>query len=276
MVNNFSDFDITNAKLDEFNTWKTHKVYDSVDNCNENGVLNFKVRLVAKGFWDDNPDILCDSPTCSKESMRLVKPPKEVDCQDTTLWKLNSTIYRLNDASISWYLNVKKELIGLGVIYVKSDPAVFICHTQSKTNGLLCTDLDDFLFGGTELFLNKVFNPIKHVFTIGSEHCTAFNYLGLNISQSNLEIMIDEVNYIKSVDNIAISNDRKKQKYDLLCKEENDNIRTLVWQLDSITGQTRPDLAFEVCQLSSILNHSKVDGILKAFFPFQQDLFGKQ
>ena len=34
-VNNFSDFDITNAKLDELNKWKTHKFYDTVDNCNE-------------------------------------------------------------------------------------------------------------------------------------------------------------------------------------------------------------------------------------------------
>ena len=38
-----------------------------------------------------------------------VKPPKEADCQDTTLWKLNTTTYRLDDASISWYLNVEKE-----------------------------------------------------------------------------------------------------------------------------------------------------------------------
>ena len=30
-VNNFSDFDATNAKLDELNKWKTQKVYDKVD-----------------------------------------------------------------------------------------------------------------------------------------------------------------------------------------------------------------------------------------------------
>ena len=111
---------------------------------------------------------------------------------------------------------------------------------------------------GTELFLNKVINPITSVFTIGSEHCAAFKYLSLNISQPNLGIIIDQVNYI------TISNNRKNQKDDLLCKEKNDNIRTLVGQLGWITGQTRPDLAFEVCQLSSILNHSKVDYILKA------------
>ena len=37
-----------------------------------------------------------------------VKPPKEAHCHDTTLWKLNTTIYGLDDASRSWYLNVKK------------------------------------------------------------------------------------------------------------------------------------------------------------------------
>ena len=47
---------------------------------------------------------------------------------------------------------------------------------------------------------------------MGSEHCAAFKYLGLHISQSNLEIIIDQVKYIKSVDYTAISNDRKKQK----------------------------------------------------------------
>ena len=118
--------------------------------------------------------------------------------------------------------------------------------------------------GELNFFFNKVINPIKRVFTIGSEHCAAFMYLSPNISQSNSEITIDQINYIKSIDYIAISNNRKNQKDDLLCKEENDNIRTLVGQLGWITGQTRPDLAFEVCQLNSILNHSKVDDILKA------------
>ena len=45
----------------------------------------------------------------------------------------------------------------------------------------------------------------------------------------------------------------------MLCKEENDNIRTLVKQLGWIAGQTRPGLGFNVCQLNSIVNRSKVD-----------------
>ena len=37
-----------------------------------NGQLNVEACLVAKGFQEYNSDILSDSPTCSKESMRLV------------------------------------------------------------------------------------------------------------------------------------------------------------------------------------------------------------
>ena len=180
------------------------------------------------------------------------------------LWKLNTTIYGLSDALRSWDLNVKKELIELGAIVSKYDPVIFIWYNQSKVNELLCTLVDDFLFGETELFLNKVINPIKHVFTIESEHFAAFMYLGLNTSQCHSEIAMDQVNYIKSVDYIAISNDRKNRKDDLLCKEETDNLKTLVAQLVWIAGKTRPDLAFKVCQLRGILNHSKVDYILKA------------
>ena len=90
---------------------------------------------------------------------------------------------------------------------------MFVWHNQSKINGLLCTYVDDFFFGGTELFLINIINPIKPVFTIGSEQCATFKYLGLNISQSNLEIIIDQVDYIvKSVYYIAISNARKKRR----------------------------------------------------------------
>ena len=150
---NFSEFDITNAKLDELNKWKENKVYDTFNDCDEkfidlrwvlseksiNGELKVKARLVAKGFQEENPDVLSDSPTCTKESMRLilnivaskrwlcwsidikaaflqnrnigriiyVKPPKEANCKSNTLWKLNTTIYGLNDASRSWYLKVR-------------------------------------------------------------------------------------------------------------------------------------------------------------------------
>ena len=45
-----------------------------------NGELNVKVRLVTKGFQEDNSDILKDSPTCSKESMQLTSTSSKWLC----------------------------------------------------------------------------------------------------------------------------------------------------------------------------------------------------
>ena len=145
-----------------------------------------------------------------------MKPPKEANSDPNKLWKLNTTIYGINDTSRSWYLYVKSELTKLGAKTCQSDPSVFV-------------------------FLRKIF-------TTGEEHCKAFKNLGLNINQYNTEIMLDQNEYIDSLDYINISKNRKQQKNDKLSSDEIDELRSLVGQLGWVAGQTRPDLAFEVCQ----------------------------
>ena len=193
-----------------------------------------------------------------------MKPPKEANSDPNKLWKLNTTIYGLNDASRSWYLNVKSELTKLGAKTCQSDPSVFVWHSNAKLNGILCTHVDDFLFGGTQIFLENIIAPLKKIFTIGEEHCKAFKHLGLNINQCNTEIILDQNEYIDSLDYINISKNRKQQKNDKLSSDEIDELRSLVGQLGWVAGQTRPDLAFEVCQLSSSINHSTVNDLIKA------------
>ena len=61
-----------------------------------------------------------------------------------------------------------------------------------------------------------------------------------------------------------ISNDWKLHKNDSLADSEKDDLRNRIGQLDWVSGQTRPDLAFENCQLNSITHHRIVDNLLKA------------
>ena len=69
----------------------------------------------------------------------------------------------------------------------KSDPVVFTWHIDNKSSSILYKD---------EFFKNNVIEPLKGIFNIGSEFCTAFKYLGLNISQSDKEIILDQNFYI--------------------------------------------------------------------------------
>lgn len=119
----------------------------------------------------------------------------------------------------SWYLNFRKELIDLNTVVCQSGPSVSARHVQAKLNGLLSTHLDDFPFGGTQLLKNSVIAPIKCTFTIAAWHCGAFKYVGLNINQSSVKIILDQIDYIKSLEYIDIPNDRKKIKKTHICQK---------------------------------------------------------
>ena len=145
MIVNNKDLDsITAAKEKELKNWRDNAVYCEVENEGQNtvscrrvietkkidGLDVTKARLVAQGFEDDEAKgRRKDSPTCSKESLRITlaliaaskwncksmdirraflqgnslereiftKPPKEADSQG--ICRLNKCVYGLNEAS---------------------------------------------------------------------------------------------------------------------------------------------------------------------------------
>lgn len=97
------------------------------------------------------------------------------------------------------------ELLGLGAIVSQLDPSVFVWYKKSQLNGWLYTCIDDFLFRGNQHFLNDI-SLCKYTFTIGVDHCVAFQCVGLAIIQSDNDIIPDQVDYINSLEFIDISN----------------------------------------------------------------------
>ena len=59
-----------------------------------------------------------------------LKPPKEAHTKK--IWKLNTTVYGLNDASRAWYLCVKEELLKTDGIKSSYDNAIFYWHHNNR------------------------------------------------------------------------------------------------------------------------------------------------
>lgn len=252
-----------------------------------------KARLVARGFEEKSADILKDSPTCSKQCFRLMLtivvskgwdchcidvkaaflqgkminrdvyllPPREYS-KTGFVWKLKKCVYGLTDASRTWYLRVKEELLNLNVQVSKFDCSLFYWWYEGELQGLLTIHVDDICWGGSPMFQEKVIKPLYNVFQIGSESSSSFVYLGLNLQQNTESIHIDQYPYVQGL--VPIELDRNRKRDEKLNSSEQSSLRRFVGQMNWLATQTRPDILFDCCSLMSSVSSATVGELHKA------------
>ena len=67
----------------------------------------------------------------------------------------------------------------------KYGPGLFMYQYRGTLHGLLVTHIDDFLRGGSHVFVENVIKPLHKIFEIGSVNKKAFRYLGLYLKQGD-------------------------------------------------------------------------------------------
>ena len=110
--------------------------------------------------------------------------------------------------------------------------------------------MDDFAYCGTYQWERTVVDSLKKTFKISTSARGAFRYVGLNVLQSKKGIKVDQNSYIAKIQPIYLESDRTKEIDSELSK----------WA----TSQTRPDVAFEGCQVGNYGKHPTVRNILEA------------
>ena len=246
------------------------------------GNFTVKARLVARGFEDIHNQGKNDSPTCAKDTMRIaltlmaskqwkcmsldvksaflqssqlerdifLVPPKEANTNK--LWKLNKAVYGLNEASRKWYHRLSEELLKLGMKKSRYDEALFYWKKNDVLEGIITIHVDDFLFGGTTQFHKDIFESIKSIFEISKISDTPLKYLGLNLTQDENKITLDQYDYIVSLQEVEIVDNKQNDRP--LDKNEHRNYRGICGSLNWLSTQSRPDIAFDVAMLSAKLN----------------------
>nr|XP_039274020.1 uncharacterized protein LOC120347974 [Styela clava] len=209
-----------------------------------------KARLVVRGFEKDClSELKTDSPTCSKESLRLVlallaqknwspktmdiktaflqgkslerdifiKPPDQKILKRNVVWPLKKCVYGLTDASMYWYESVKETLLKLGARISVVDPALFY-YFDHDLKGVIALHVDDFLWGGSEEFERKFIKSLREQFKSGSE-------------------LLIEADVLK--------------------------VRSLLGQILWVSNQTRPDVSFASSTLTSALKNCSVKTVIE-------------
>ena len=65
----------------------------------------------------------------------------------------------------------------------KYDEAIFYWRSQDILQGIISCHVDDFCWGGTELFKKKVIDVIKAKFHMSQEESLVFKNVGIHLSQ---------------------------------------------------------------------------------------------
>ena len=262
----------------------------------DNNLSIIKARLVARGFEENMlQEQRRDSPTCTKDSLRtvmsvvasynwecnaidiksaflqgdpierevFVRPPKEF-LQRGTVWKLKKNIYGLNDASRAWYFTMKKFLISVGMKMCSVDSAVFYYIHDGKLGGVVCMHVDDIFWAGTTHFSDSVITAIHRKFNVGSGSAGKFKYIGLEIKGYDDHITMSQNDYVQDLKPIQMDHKMKANRSSLLSDEELEEYRVVVGQLMWLANQTRPDIAFEVCELSTHCHNATVEDEINA------------
>ena len=94
----------------------------------------------------------------------------------------------------------------------------------------------------------SVIKPLKEAFKISSEHHNLFKFLGIDVQRDGTVIEIDQSIYAENIEYIKCDN--MKDRHRFLTEDEKGPLRSTIGQLCWLSNQTRPDIAYDVCQLS--------------------------
>jgi hypothetical protein len=160
---------------------------------------------------------------------------------------------------------LKQVLLNLGMQVSHLDPALFYWWNKGVFSGVMCIHVDDILLAGTESFHETVVQAMKREVVVGTEtDASTFKYIGVNIVQNGRDIYLHQDDYVDSLEEMRISKERASRRTDRLGKLELENYRALVGQLNWLGTQTRPDISFDVCELSSLMTRATVDDSFKS------------
>ena len=172
---------------------------------------------------------------------------------------MKTCVYGLSDAPRSWYVRIRDEFEKLKVKTSIYDHALFFWHEDGILQGIIASHVDDFMFGGSKVFISEVINPLQEIFCISHEEAIMFKYTGLHIKQCLSEIQEDQRGYVESIKPIALGKKRSTQKYDDLNQDEREEFRTIYGQLNWVLRNTRPETSYDTCILSNAMKTCKVE-----------------
>ena len=295
--------DVVDVKMAELDKLRINNVYEEVRDLDQptvgvrwvltknSNTGKPKARLVALGYQENSTGIRKDSPTCNKDTVRILlmlsstknwkirhidvqsaflqgkditrdvflKPP--VEAETAYLWKLKKCIYGLADGPRMWYVELRDTLVKLGTKVSVYDESFTYFHFEGALAGIMAVHVDDLIFSGNDIFEMKVIEGLKQKFKLSVEAETSLVYTGLEIKQASSFISLSQLNYINQISEIKIDQARIRHNDIGINDAERVQLRSVCGQLLWVATQSRPDVSYANCIASNAITSGKISDL---------------
>ena len=91
----------------------------------------------------------------------------------------------------------------------------------------------------------------------------SFKYIGLIIETFEDGVCVDQCQYASSVKKVDISKKRSMEKRNELSERERTEYRAVIGQLNWIATHSKPDISFDVCEISTRIKRATIENLLR-------------
>jgi len=205
-----------------------------------------------------------------KDRILAIEPVAEIvqmmKLSSQEICKLEKGAYGLVDAPYMWFQAILEELLHLGFEQSPFDPCLFTLRNpqNQQLDGILGLHVDDGLCAGNQHFHDKL-QLLEKKYPFGTKRVGQFTFTGIEMNQTpEGTIHLSQSKYIRTIEPIKLSPERRKQNDSLVTEEERQQLRALIGSLQYASVHTRPDLSSRLSILQSSINKATVETLTTA------------
>ena len=214
------------------------------------GMAMFLQVAVNYGFltsFGDVKNAFCQSrPLARKRGPLFAEPCEGLHLPPGALIEIVVPVYGLDDAPASWRLTVTEFLVQEGFIRNLVEPCWFTLFNEDQSHPVcqVLIEVDDFIVSCHPTWKEKIKQKLTSRFAFGKWENDEAEYAGRHVRCTNSAIYIDQEKYVtEQIHPILLPKGRKSAKDQKLSPEEFQSFRSLIYKINWVARETRPEVA---------------------------------
>ena len=189
----------------------------------------------------------------------FVRPCEGLPVSADQLIRLRAPVYGLDDAPLRWHKTLLSFFNGLGFFRSLLEPCWLIKRTGGVVVAMVLIEVDDLNIATTKEYLPELRGALEERFTFGKWEQDEADFAGRHVKMTSDKALLNQEKYIlEKLQVLKLGRGQLSDKKAPLTGEEFEAYRSLLYKVNWLGHQTRPEVAGVVSLLSSRLQKASV------------------